>query len=165
MSKQHDDRTGPPPPMGEERFNALIESYGAAPERWPEAERAAALVLMEESPDARRRLNEASRLDGALDAAAAPPVPGDLRAAVRDIGVALATRRAGSAPPVLLVWLARPALRGAAMAVAVVLGLAVGMVVTPSRVDDLNAFETLDITLVAGGSPMVGVAQLVEMER
>ena len=57
-----------------ERFTAIVEAYGARPERWPEAERAAALGLLERSPEAVAVRTAAARLDGFLDRvpAAAP---------------------------------------------------------------------------------------------
>jgi hypothetical protein len=50
-----------------ERFSAMVEAYGARPERWPEAERAAALGLLERSPEAAAVRAAAARLDGLLD--------------------------------------------------------------------------------------------------
>ncbi len=63
-------------PMPFARFRTLTETYGAAPEHWPEAERAAARVLLERSPEARDALADAALLDGIL-ATAEPPPPSD----------------------------------------------------------------------------------------
>jgi len=51
-----------------ERLGELLDAYGAAPERWPEAERAAAEDLVRRSPDARARMEQATALDRLLDA-------------------------------------------------------------------------------------------------
>jgi hypothetical protein len=51
------------------RFEALLSSYGARLQRWPEAERAAAHVLLETSTRAQQLLEAAAVLDDALDRA------------------------------------------------------------------------------------------------
>jgi hypothetical protein len=51
------------------RFKALMDSYGAKPERWPEAMRAEAEALLRISPEARQLLAAARELDEAIDAA------------------------------------------------------------------------------------------------
>jgi hypothetical protein len=53
------------------RFKAMAASYGADLWRWPEAVRADARVLLADSPEARAFLQEAQRLDDALEAASA----------------------------------------------------------------------------------------------
>ena len=64
-------------PMPLARFQALIESYGAAPERWPEAERAAARALLDRSPEARGARADAALLDRVLDTAEPTPTPSE----------------------------------------------------------------------------------------
>lgn len=49
-----------------ERFRALAESYGGTIARWPEATRADADALLQESAEACAALEEARRLDGML---------------------------------------------------------------------------------------------------
>jgi len=61
-----------------ERFLALLESYGAAPERWPSDERPAALALLQTSTAARRHRDAAEHLDALLDRSAVPPPSPDL---------------------------------------------------------------------------------------
>ena len=63
-------------PMPFARFRTLTETYGAAPEHWPEAERAAVQALLDRSPEARDALAEAALLDRVL-ATAEPPPPSD----------------------------------------------------------------------------------------
>lgn len=58
--------------MNLNRFQALIDAYGADAERWPFGERDAAEALLEESGAARAILSEARTLDALL--ADAPPV-------------------------------------------------------------------------------------------
>lgn len=54
--------------MTPERFRALLESYGADLERWPEAERAAAHALLAHTrPELEQLLAEARSLDRWLD--------------------------------------------------------------------------------------------------
>jgi len=56
-----------PPPLSLERFASLADTYGGTIGRWPEADRAAAQVLAEESAIARAKLAEADALDAVLD--------------------------------------------------------------------------------------------------
>ena len=57
-----------------DRLEALLEAYGADPERWPAAEREPAVALLARSAEARAMQREAARLDRMLDLAA-PPTP------------------------------------------------------------------------------------------
>lgn len=57
-----------------DRFRAILESYGASPDRWPEAERDGALALIAESEEARKLRVAAARLDGVLRHLT-PPAP------------------------------------------------------------------------------------------
>ena len=67
-------------PLSLERFRALIAAYGARPELWPEAERAAALALRDASAEARGLFEEEAALDATLGALPEPDVsPGFLR--------------------------------------------------------------------------------------
>ena len=50
-----------------ERAIALLDAYGALPERWPEAEREAMLALLAESPELRTHRDAAANLDSLLD--------------------------------------------------------------------------------------------------
>lgn len=54
-----------------QQFRALTDTYGAAPERWPEAMRAEAEALLTVSPQSRSILAEARILDEEIDAARA----------------------------------------------------------------------------------------------
>ena len=59
-----------------DRLRALLDAYGAAPERWPEPERDAARRLCAESTAAAAMLRQAAELDRLLDAASIqPPSP------------------------------------------------------------------------------------------
>lgn len=61
--------------MNRTRLDQIIASYGADPRRWPEAERAEALALVDrEGVD----LTDARALDALLDLTPAPAAPGDL---------------------------------------------------------------------------------------
>jgi hypothetical protein len=56
------------------RFSAILESYGADPERWPADEREAALALTKSSVPAARALAEARVLDSVLLQQAFPDI-------------------------------------------------------------------------------------------
>jgi hypothetical protein len=50
-----------------DRLAQLLDAYGGEPARWPEHERAAALQLLEASPEAQFMQRTALELDGALE--------------------------------------------------------------------------------------------------
>jgi len=69
--------------MNAERFESLAAAYGGDPNRWPEADRDAALAfLAADRGTAERLLFEARQLDAALDASPAPAVSHALRDAI-----------------------------------------------------------------------------------
>jgi hypothetical protein len=51
-----------------DRLQTILDAYGAAPARWPEAEREAALALIAQSPEARAAVAAASTLDASIGA-------------------------------------------------------------------------------------------------
>ena len=51
-----------------DRLQTILDAYGAAPARWPEAERDAALTLIAQSPEARAAVAAAGALDATIDA-------------------------------------------------------------------------------------------------
>lgn len=69
----------PVPPLPLARFEALLEAYGSLPDRWPLSARAPAQALLQRSPAARVLMQQAARLDLALDALRPPPDFDDLR--------------------------------------------------------------------------------------
>ena len=72
--------------MNIERFQEILDAFGADPRRWPEAERGGALALVAGSDVARSRQAEARRLDMLLDEISLP-VRLDLDAAAIVAGV------------------------------------------------------------------------------
>jgi hypothetical protein len=127
--------------MTSDRLTEIIAAYGAAPARWPEAERAAAQALLARSlatgaPAERARLqaalDEAAALDGVL-AGFAPPLP---EAALARVTAAVAfpprpARRERSFGLFALAHMIfKPA--GAVGATMAVLGLFVGLSVDPA---------------------------------
>ena len=65
------------PGMSLERFAELAEAYGGDFERWPEAERFAAISLAGRSEEARSLLADAHGLDYLLERFGIPPAPTD----------------------------------------------------------------------------------------
>jgi hypothetical protein len=53
--------------MTSKRVSELIAAYGAAPEKWPEQERAAALAMLDRDAALRSELRQMAALDAALD--------------------------------------------------------------------------------------------------
>ena len=74
------------------RFAELAAAYGADFDRWPDAERFAALALAGRSEEARALLADAHELDAALARVAPPPPP------PAALGARIAALRAGDAP-------------------------------------------------------------------
>lgn len=69
--------------MSPERFAELIETYGAEPRRWPEAQRNAATTWMEAHPEeAANTLRAARRLDEIMDRYVVPGPGAKLTAAI-----------------------------------------------------------------------------------
>ena len=61
--------------MDAQRFEALVDAYGAEPRRWPEPEQAAALAFQRSDRAAAERILFSARMiDAALDASPAPRV-------------------------------------------------------------------------------------------
>ena len=135
------------------RFQAILDAYGATPERWPERERTDALALARSSVVAARALAEARTLDaalGALENSMLAPEPARL-AALRFQIVAAAVPRAKN-------WLSDwfgldlrptqlwPSLAGFGLVTA--LGFAVGfggLIESAHDTDDGIAVSSLDI--------------------
>jgi len=67
------------------RLEQLLDAYGADPERWPPAEREAALSLIERSAEARARCDAAASLDALLDLVAYEPPSAELAARVVEV--------------------------------------------------------------------------------
>jgi hypothetical protein len=113
-----------------QRFEQLLDAYGARPERWPDHERAAAMQLLEQSAQAAHLWHSAQWLDQQLDQL---PAPGFRQLDARLLAAPLPARHKKLTDR-LLEWLvplqARTAAvfwRPAALAcVPLVLGLAVG---------------------------------------
>src|SRR5262249_23203027 len=130
-----------PERMTPERFATIVDAYGADPERWPNAERASALALLERSHEGGTLRAAAGALDALLDPApAAVPDPGLERRV-------LARAPSGGVTPL------RPKRRlvpVAAVALAAAASLAVWMVrrpapapaLDPSIVVELGEYET-----------------------
>ncbi len=105
------------------RLAAILDAYGADPRRWPQDERAAALALLADSPEARALCDAAEALDTLLDAPVPPAPSPELRAAI------LAAAQRPSFRQLLAdLWPFGPAWQPAsAFAAAVLLGVAIGI--------------------------------------
>lgn len=139
------------------QFAAMLDSYGADPQRWPENLRAEAQALLDRSDEARRTLADAVALDDALRSAAAREEaelwqPGDQDAALARLRSGVAARIAstsyqrpqrGSAWTLFdMRWVFSPRLAwvgvGASGSLAVVVGLLIGSAYSmPSTSDNL----------------------------
>lgn len=68
-----------------DRVRALLEAYGADPQRWPTAEREDARRLIAADPLLAAEIDEAAAFDTLLDALPAPEPSPALRVALKDI--------------------------------------------------------------------------------
>lgn len=112
-----------------DRLQAMLDAYGAEPDRWPAEQRAGAVALIESSDEARAMFEEAAALDGVLDRMPVPSVsPAHMR---RMRHLTMPSRRARAADVLAAVgdWL-KPGSRFAwqsAVAAAAVVGLVAGI--------------------------------------
>jgi hypothetical protein len=70
-----------------ERFETLLDAYGAEPERWPSAERAAAVALLQRDPHAQALHASALALDSHLEQIEAAELSPRLRSRVLEIPI------------------------------------------------------------------------------
>jgi hypothetical protein len=141
------------------RLENLVAAYGGDPQRWPVAERGAALALVERSAEARERVAEARRLDRALDAAT--------NVIVDELSIARVTARiqrhlsepravgGGSWLSLLLDAVTPTWTRGAALASVVALGILVGLSSDPSSFDTADA--SYDSVVSSSDASVMGV--------
>lgn len=127
--------------MNQQRFEQLLDAYGADPDRWPEAERAAALDWCRDNPGAQNALDMASELDGLIAPAALSPRPSDMLMA--------RLARAVPAPAMFDDWKHVAAAAALALAVGIGGGYFGGAFVPASESDDFYeiAFDGLDSEL------------------
>jgi hypothetical protein len=165
-----DGSAGPVGTMPPSRFEMLIDAYGAAVERWPEEERAAALALLARSPAARAARDAAARLDALLDVVPAEPPSAALAErvlAARPVPVPAANvagayrRRRGLGGRVAAVfgqiWPGAPAWQPVtALATALLLGLVVGYTQPP--------FDTDAIAVSGEGTELLAFGAVSEPE-
>ncbi|MCH8183119.1 MAG: hypothetical protein IID55_08045 [Proteobacteria bacterium] len=151
-------------PLG--RFASLLDAYGAAPERWPEVDRAAAAALLADSEDARTLRREAAPLDDALDLVEAPAPSPELARRVEELiseRPVTAGRRLVTKPSLarrLGAW--RAAWRPAILAASGALGLAAGIAAAQPPQTTGTAFDTVELSALAGGLADLRVAELFE---
>ncbi len=115
-----------------QRFEQLLQSYGANADHWPTVERDAALALVQASSDARRLFDQAAQLDGILDLAVSPEPSAAV--AVRIVAAVDRTPawREWLAGIVMEIWpFAGPWRAAAILASSMFLGLALGTVTPP----------------------------------
>jgi hypothetical protein len=139
------------------RFRIILNAYGAAPDRWPEDERAEALALTRTSVPAARALAAARIFDDALETSAISDI-----ALEPDRFAVLQARIVGAVHPVTQSWSGRwfgirltpmqlwPSVAGLAMAS--ILGFAVGLggilQTEPNRdADDGLVFSSTDLAI------------------
>jgi anti-sigma-K factor RskA len=134
------------------RFHSLVDAYGAAPQRWPAAERAAAEALLAGSGEARLKLAAAQGLDAALDALSAPPPSARLVARLEGLSRPAASperRRRRFALPAMAAW------RPAAYAATCLAGVMVGYLAMPGAPLLRTAPEIVDMAVLDGPSATI----------
>ena len=134
MTKRNRDSQEPPSASGMSlrRFAALAEAYGGDFERWPEAERFAAVSLAGRSKEARSLLADAHGLDYLLSRHGTPPAPSDelverVAALERESGLPVETAPPGDRAAISVAATARrgsfSSMRSNALALSIVLNL------------------------------------------
>lgn len=146
---------GEPPPLSLERLQAILETYGAVPQRWPAAERAAALALLADSAPARALRDREARLDQALRQLTPPPPSEALvgRLARQPLP------RPPAAPAVRRPWLLGWAAQGAAFAAVALVAFVAGLAVpSPLRDGDAVGAPVAAVVTVATAEFDAGLA-------
>lgn len=133
------------------RFEALLDAYGAEPHRWPADRRAAAEALLQRSREAQALHAAAARLDALIDAAKVEPAPADLVGRVLNAAPS-ARARASAERKGWFAGLFKPV---AGLAFAAVLGLGLGVVVSPFAGANGDLAEGDTVTLAIGDMPEV----------
>lgn len=147
------------------RFKALMDSYGAQPQRWPDSVRADAEALLRVSPQAQQLLADAGELDAALDAAREDEntvrwPPGAEAAALGRLRAGVAARLAGAAGrshgwfrgwllPVAQ-WSTSARLAG----MATVGGLIIGIGLLLGSMDDARSASQVDVLAMLQPDPL-----------
>ena len=152
------DRSEPDAGMALRRFAELADAYGADFDRWPDAERFAALALAGRSEEARALLADAHELDAALARLDPPPTP------PAALGARIAALQDGDAPATpRFVPLVAAIGRGAVFAIAAAAGLYLGLSLAPPGTGD-SGLELVEASLIAGEAPSIAVVDLLELD-
>ncbi len=141
------------------RLKALLDAYGAAPECWPEEERAAATALIETSPEARILVEEADALDSLLDKIPEPEVSAALTSRVRSMALPAIEAKTGGMFSRLTDFLRPQTLRAwqGSVAMAGILGIIAGIGVSPLVLDRTDSTPRV----VATASTMTFVPAII----
>ena len=138
--------------ISNQRVEAIIAAYGGDPERWPEAERAGALELLERSGERQDRLQGEAELDALLGGPGRPQPTNMLKAKLlEDASIAVvqgSSHKSRVAPPASPGWFGRladmvfesvslePLALGGLMVPVLALGIWLGASLTSESLDD-----------------------------
>ena len=144
------------------RLKTLLDAYGSMPDCWPAEERPAAMALTETSPEARRMVAQAAALDSLLDKIPEPEVSAALTSRVRSMALPAADRKPSGLFNRLAEYLRPGSSFGfqGAVAMAGVLGMVVGIGVSPMVFDRAAPLERVVATSAALPAPAPIVAAL-----
>lgn len=145
--------------MAMDRFAAILDAYGAAPQRWPADERAAAESLLAASAQARALQAGAARLDDVLAGSRAPAPSAALRRAILQAAPGAASRPVPAAGTLRGLWQSLAAtfagelggLRPAAamLGIALILGAMAGGAVEVRTMTLATAEQDVDLVQLA----------------
>jgi hypothetical protein len=149
--------------MTEARFAALLDAYGAEPDRWPASERAAGLAYLESSEEARAAMEPAAALDGLLDSIApSTQISEDL--ADRIYALAPAAPQAERQPGNVIPFWRRAMPSGGngwqKIAATAILGIAAGVLFSEIRGD--GARNPVAVTVTASPAIEIGDSPVIE---
>jgi len=151
--------------MTVDRVRALLAAYGADPERWPAAERAAAERLLADDPALASEFADARAFDSLLDALPAPAPSPALRVRLKDIPD---RARLGWTAPLAWLWpFGTPWRPAAGLVAAALLGVIVGIATpeTTTAASDVATTFTYDDDPVASVAAMASGAGSLETLR
>ncbi len=149
--------------MTVERFETLLQSYGAVRAHWPAGDLAALDAELAKSPRARAAWAEAERLDALLRTPQAPAPSAGLVRRIDNL-VAPPRRRRGGVLGWLSRVLPRPVLRPALIVASGLLGLIIGIAATPQQ-QASPTYQSVDVAAVSGGAIAIRIAELFEDQQ
>lgn len=146
------------PELDLDRFQAILDAYGASADRWPAEERTPAFKLLAHSADAKRIHAIARRLDSVLDWAAPPPLDAAFAERIRAL-----PRRKHEPASALRQSAFAPLARIAAVVLVGLVGVAIGLAIPRGGSNGSNGGAGADRAGPTASAPAPATAYVGEI--